>query len=326
MIEWLVSLGPRLHTFGFGAPWWLLLILVIPLPYLWRGKAAPSKGFTFSSAALLRRDGRLPVNRRSLALTILRCLSLGLLAVAIARPQVDAGFQDDRNEGVDIMLVLDYSLSMEVDDFVFQGKQVTRLEAMKQILSEFLENRESDRIGVVGFARDPFFVSPLTTDHAWVTQMIPEVKTMGGTAIGSAIIHSLQVLNQSDAKTKIQIVVTDGLSNTGVAPLDAAQVAAEDGIRIYPIEIINPRGLRPGKAEEHPLHRMATMTKGQFFQATDYESMRAIYEQINNLETSFIQQRRFRTYDELFFLCAIPALAVLLLEFILVHTLWMRIP
>ncbi len=326
MMEWLISLAQRLQTFGFGAPWWLLLLLVIPLPSLWRGKAAPSRGLAFSSAVLLRRDGRLPVSRRSLALTALRCLFLGFLVVAIARPQVEAGFQDDRNEGVDIMLVLDYSKSMDAEDFLFQGEQVSRLEAMKHIMAEFLDNRKNDRIGVVGFAKDPFLVSPLTTDHSWVLEMIPEVKTAGGTAIGSAIIRSLQVLNESDAKTKIQIVVTDGLSNTGVAPLEAAEVAAEDGIRIYPVEILNARRLAPQKAEEHPLHLMATMTKGQFFQATDYESMRAIYQQINDLETSFIQQRRFKTYDELFFLFAIPALAFLLLEFTLIHTLWMRIP
>ncbi|MEM6823277.1 MAG: VWA domain-containing protein, partial [Verrucomicrobiota bacterium] len=321
-------IASNLSTLHFGHPWFLLLLGLLPLAYFLRGKPGHIFAVRFSSLALLKELGASTNLHPRKLLTLLRYLSIALLILAIARPRVDQGTKPEESEGIDIMFVLDYSDSMKAEDFVLNAQSLSRLAALQHVTKEFLKNRPNDKIGVIGFAAEPYLISPLTIDHDWALEMMEYAKTSGGTAIGSGIVAATNLLGQSDTKTKVQIVVTDGLSNTGVPPLEAGKYAKNENIRVYPIEILNYRNLRgrANKVLEHPLYQIADLTGGQFFQASDYDSLRLIYSQIDQLEKSLIKQKTFKVYQELFSWFLWPALFFIFLEFSLSKTLWLKLP
>ncbi len=312
-IDWQL-LKARLATFDFAEPvwlWGLLLLLILPFLYSGRTRPAAIRHSTVSLMYLGTREPRLGLGGFRLPV---RAVVLALLIIALAQPRLEEGEEFDEKEGIDIMLVLDYSMSMDQEDFFFEGEAISRLEALNKAVGDFIENRERDRIGVIGFARDPYLISPLTSDHDFVTEMMGEVETKGGTAIGSAMVAAVDTLKKSETETKILVVVSDGLSNTGVPPMAAARLAAEEDMRVYPIEILDYRKLRPERVLDHPLHQIAKLTGGQFYQAADYESLENIYQQIDELETSLIKEKAFKLYTQLFPWFLGAGLALILIE------------
>ncbi len=302
--------------FSFADPWFLLLLLLLPLAAWLLGHTGRPVAVRFSSVDLLRAAARTPrIHPRKL----LRAFELGaaaLLILSLARPRVEKGQQFDESKGIDIVLVLDFSSSMDTPDFVIDGRKATRLAALHRVTGEFLKSRPNDRVGIVGFSAKAYLVSPLTLDHEFALETLAEARTSSGTAVGSAMLAAGRMLKQSDGVSKVQILVTDGLSNTGAPPLEAAKAVAAEGIRIYPVEILERRGA-PGPVDQHPLNQIATTTKGQFFRATDLDSLRSIYTRIDALEKGHIREKRFRAYRELYPWCAAPALALLTAGFAL---------
>lgn len=301
-------------TFQFGEPIWLWsLPFLFLLWFTFSGNTKPT-ALRFSTITLLNpgeRSKRHGVGRLRVPF---RFFTLMILMLALAQPRLEQGTDFEENEGIDIVLVLDYSKSMDAEDFYIDGEAISRLAALNKVIDDFIENRERDRIGVVGFAADPYLVSPLTSDHDFVTEIMGEVRTMGGTAIGSGMVAAVEMLKDSETVSKVLIVVTDGLSNTGVPPMEAAKYAEEKGIRIYPIEILDYRKLNPDRVLAHPLNQIAKLTGGQFYQAADYASLENIYNQIDDLETSLIKERVFKVYTELFYHFLILGVSMLMLE------------
>ena len=326
-MQTLQTILDRLDTFEFAHPWWFLLLLPLLVLALLRGRTGPIVAVRYSSVDLV-----LPIARSArgrfggYGATLLRLLAVTLLVAGLARPRVERGAQTDESEGIDIMLVLDFSYSMQEGTLDVGGEQVTYIDALKKITSDFIEKRPNDRLGIVGFAVEPYLVSPLTSDHDWVMEMLDEMKMDLGTAIGSAMVAGVNSLEQSDRETRIMVVVTDGNNNIGVSPFDAARLARSKGIRIYPVEITANRILTPRRIAAHPLYNVARTARGQFFQATDFDCLSTLYEHIEQLEKSFIAESRLKAYDELYHWFVIPGLVILLLELILGQTLFRRLP
>ncbi len=312
-------------TLEFAHPWCLALLALLPAIAWLRGRAGDTAAVRYSSGALLRAIARPARHGPGGVRLFLELLGLGLLVIALARPRVEKGHSFDDSRGIDIMMVLDFSGSMDTPDFTVDGKKVTRLTALRKVIGEFVDRRPKDRIGIIGFAAKPYLVSPLTLDHAFAMETLAEARTSGGTAVGSAMLAAARMLKESDGASKVQILVSDGLSNTGLPPLDAAKAVAREGIRVYPIEILE-RDESTGDIEKHLMHQIAMITRGQFFRAKDMDALRSIYSRIEALEKGFFREKRFRTYNELFPWPAIAALVVLVGELALRKTVWLRLP
>lgn len=312
-------------TFDFAHPWVLALLALLPVMAWLRGRAGRPAAVRYSSGALLRavaRRSRFDPGRVRLFLEL---LGLALVILALARPRVEKGHQFDESKGIDIVMVLDFSGSMDTRDFTVDGERTTRLDALRKVIKEFIAKRPSDRFGIVGFAAKPYLISPLTLDHEFALETLAEARTAGGTAVGSAMLAAARMLKGSGGLSKIEILVSDGLSNTGIPPLEAAAALAREGIRVYPIEILE-QSQPAGEIEKHLMHQIAKITRGQFFRATDFDSLRTIYGRVDALEKSFFREKRFRTYTELFPWAAVAALLTLVAESLLRQTLWLRLP
>lgn len=312
-------------TLEFAHPWCLALLALLPAIAWLRGRAGNTAAIRYSSAALLRAIARPARTSPGKMRLFLELLGIALLILALARPRIEKGESYDKSKGIDIVMVLDLSGSMDTRDFTMDGEKVTRLNALRKVIREFVDRRPKDRIGIVGFAAKPYLVSPLTLDHAFAMETLDEARTSGGTAVGSAMLAAGHMLKESDGASKIQVLVSDGLSNTGLPPLDCAKAIAAEGIRVYPIEILE-RDQSAGDIEKNLMHQIATITRGQFFRATDADALRSIYARIEALEKSFFREKRFRTYHELFPWPAVAALLALVGEMLLGHTLWLRLP
>ena len=265
---------------------------------------------------------------------VLRLLALSLLIVALARPQQALDEQKVTSEGIDIVIALDISTSMLAEDL--QPKN--RLEAAKQVAREFIEERTSDRIGLVMFAGESYTWCPLTLDYHVLSQLMDEVEAgtvVDGTAIGKAIATGANRLRSSDAKSKVLILLTDGVNNVDQPdPLTAAGAAGELGIKIYTIGI-GTRGMARApvqtsagvryqtvqvEIDEDLLRQIAGMTGGQYFRATTTEGLRDIYDRIDRLERSEVEVEHIRHYRERFYPFAALALLLLVVERLLVLT------
>jgi len=278
-------------------------------------------------------------------MAFLGLFSLALLIVALARPRHGKGSSEVESSGIDIILTLDVSGSMEALDFQLDGKPANRLEVVKNVVGKFVGQRPNDKLGMVAFAGRPYLVSPLTLDHEFLGKRLADVK-MGqvedGTAIGSAIASSVDHLKESEAKSRIIILLTDGVNNAGsVNPLTAAEAAKALGIKIYaigagtmgeaPVPVRDAFGrthLQKMKVEidEKMLAEVATSTGGQSFRATDTDSLENIYESINQLEKTTRKLKKYQQYDELFLWFLVPGLGLLLLEAVLSQTRFRRLP
>ena len=271
---------------------------------------------------------------------VLRCLAVAALIVALARPQSAQHHSNETTEGIDIVLSLDISGSMLARDF-----QPDRITAAKEVAAHFINDRPNDRIGLVVFAGESFTQSPLTTDKASLLTLLAGVKSgiiEDGPAIGNGLATALNRLRESQAKSKVVILLTDGVNNSGqIAPLTAADIAQSLGIRVYtigvgtmgtaPYPMLDMWGnisFQPMKVEidEAVLQQIAEKTGGQYFRATDKETLEAIYDEINDLETSKVEVENFTRYEERFAPFALLALGLLLIEFLLKNLYLRRIP
>lgn len=315
----------EIANFGFGQPWWLLLL---PLLLWWhlRRRAEAVPGIAHSSTSPLAHHAARARWRPATLLRCTRTIALALIVFALARPRVPSGDAPDPSKGIDIMLVCDVSKSMDTPDFSQGEKKITRREALLQAISEFVENRASDRIGMIGFALHTYLLSPLTTDGEWIKNVFRLVELKGGTAIGDGIYAGVSKLEENAGRSKVIVLVTDGLNNEGTNPFDAAEYAREKGIRIHALEIMDIRNIRAERATSAPLSQVAARTGGQYFQASDTDALLQIYRQIDRMEKKPFEGSRHTLYDEWWPWLVWTAFALLLFEAVAARTFWMRLP
>lgn len=314
------------YSFSFGQPLWLLLL---PLLFflLWRlGNRGSQAAVVHSFAGLIKQLGLAGKASPGRILRGLRVLALVVLIIAMAKPRLEEGSRDDPREGIDIMLVCDISASMDSRDFNVGPKKITRREALMLAISEFVDARVDDHIGMIGFAKDTYLLSPMTTDGEWIKNILGLIDLKGGTAIGDGIRAGTDALSENPDRSRVIILVTDGLNNAGESPLIAGAYAREHGVRIYALEIMSLMRVRASQALTSPLSEVATMTGGQYFQASDTEALLQIYRQIDQLETHEIEAKRHVLYQQLFPWLA--AFAGLLLAGVIIaeNTFWIRLP
>jgi Ca-activated chloride channel family protein len=323
----------------------LLILLPLALILIFYARRKSSPGLRFSSGEFLK--NLKPTFKITLSRNILflRALALCLMILALARPQSPIEESKIQTEGIDIVLAIDCSTSMLAEDFKLGGKRQNRLEVVKGVVSEFIRGRQNDRMGIVAFAARAYTVCPLTLDYGWLLQNLERIKIgmiEDGTAIGSGIGSSLNRLKDTKAKGKVVILLTDGRNNAGkLAPLTAAEAARALGVKIYTIGV-GTKGLAPypikdffGNTvyqpiridiDEDTLIKIAAKTNAKYFRATDTESLRKIYEEIDRLEKTPIEEKGYLEYKELFGLFLIPGLILLFSEVILGNTVLRRLP
>ncbi|MCX5869443.1 MAG: VWA domain-containing protein [Deltaproteobacteria bacterium] len=303
----------------FLYPQLLWLLALLPLLALIRGKkgAAPALVFSTISLVAFLAEGRKVRPGRLLA--VLRLLVLALLILAFARPQLGNTTTEIEASGIDLLLAVDVSGSMEALDFTLQGKPVNRLDVVKSVIQQFVEQRPNDRIGLLAFSGRPYMVSPLTLDHDWLLQRLGSLAigmVEDGTAIGSAIGVGVNRLQDPKAKSHILILLTDGMNNAGaVPPLVAAEAAEALGIKVYtigagtkgeaPIPVVDSFGRKrlmrmKVDIDDETLGKVAAMTGARYFRATDTKSLEKVYAEINSMETTTRTIKKFEHYRELF--------------------------
>jgi Ca-activated chloride channel family protein len=329
----------------FKDPLIFLLFPALLLLLFYARKRQRHPGLRFSFGELVKGLGGTLRTRLSRNMVILRGIALALILLALARPQSSLEESVIEAEGIDIALVVDVSTSMLAEDFTLDGRRRNRLYAAKKVMEEFIEEREFDRIGLVAFASRAYTVCPLTLDYSWLIQNLERTgigMLEDGTAIGSGISSALNRLKDTEAKGKVVILLTDGINNAGrISPLTAAEAAKALGIKIYTIGA-GTRGLAPYPAkdmfgrtvyqrikipiDEETLKKVARATGGLYFRATDTESLREIYKEIDSLEKIPIEEKGYVEYRELFHLFLIPGLIIIFLEMLLSNTLLRRIP
>lgn len=290
----------------FANPYLLFLLFLLPLLLWWRGRQSRTQSLPFSNGEALT---RLPKSWRIYLqplMPTLYILGLCCLIVALARPQRGLSESQIHTEAVDMILLLDLSESMDTPDFAKNMRRISRLDATKDVVERFLEKRPNDRIGVVGFASLPYAVAPLTLDHPWLNERIQGLHTdmLDGrsTAIGDGIASAVNRLRDSEAKSKLIILLTDGANNAGtLSPINAAQAAAALGIKIYTIGAGGEaRGFfqRGGEVDEGTLQKIADTTKGIFYRAKNLETLDEVYAEIDKLEKTEIEMNRYTRYQE----------------------------
>ena len=329
----------------FLQPEWFWLMGLLPLLWFWRGRRGPVAAIEFSDVTLAREVSRAGRSRVGKWLWFLPILAAALMIVGLARPQRQDSRVEVTANGIDIVLGLDVSGSMQALDFTVEGHRLNRIAIVRRVVSKFIEERPNDRIGLVAFAGAPYLVSPLTLDHDWLLQNLERVDVGGvddGTAIGSAIAAAVNHLRDTRAKSKVVILLTDGVNNTGkIAPIAAAEAARALGVKVYTIGV-GVRGEAPipvtdeaGKSriimarvdvDEKTLQAVADLTGGRFYRATDTDSLRKIYDQINTFEKSAQTVQRFEHVEELYIWALLPALALLALSLLLQLTWFRRLP
>jgi Ca-activated chloride channel family protein len=317
----------NLATFHFANPGWLVLLLLIPLWAWLRGKHAPAAAIQFSSGDLLRSASRQTRFAHGRWLALLRYLALALLVLGMARPQVEKGLADYDAKGINIMLVMDFSGTMKKKDFVMDGRKVTRAQALIRVISEFLQARKTDRIGLVRYDKDAFLVSPLTLDHDWLIARLSEEKPTRGTAPGSGMLIATEHLLPATNQTKVMIVVTDAEQvNDGPEPEQVAKALVPLGVRVHLIQIVDFKDMADSKMAWNEMAQVPKISGGQMFQVADFSGLRSVYQQIDRLEKASFTEGKQKSFRELMAWFAVPALCLLLLEYLLAHTVWRRLP
>jgi len=330
-----------LNNVTFAYPWILYFLILIPLMALWywfRGRKLQTS-INYSSLNIF--SGLKPTWRERLKYlpNILRMLTVALLIIALARPQNFQSGENVYSEGIDIAMVLDISGSMLAEDL-----KPNRLDAAKGVIDEFIQARTSDRIGLVVFARDAFTQCPLTIDYSVLRNLLSEIKSgmiEDGTAIGNAIANGVNRLKDSKAKSKVMILLTDGVNNAGeVDPISAAQIAKTFNIRVYtigvgtrgeaPYPVQTPFGIRyqmvPVEIDENVLKQIAETTNGEYFRATDTQKLKEIYNTIDKLEKTKLEIISYRNAKELFYPWLVGGLLLLVLELGLSRTILRKLP
>lgn len=325
----------------FAYPWvFSLLIFVVALVYwYWKNKNKVTANFNFSS---LQFFGKAPITLKEKLVhlpAVFTLIGLVFLIIAAARPQSFSSGENIYTEGIDIAMVLDISGSMLAEDF-----KPNRLEAAKKVTEEFINGRTVDQIGLVIFSGDSFTQCPLTIDYSVLKNLLREIK-MGmiedGTAIGNAIANGVNRLKDSKAKSKVMILLTDGVNNAGqIDPITAAQIAAKFGIRIYsigvgtmgeaPYPFQTPFGIRyqmvPVEIDENLLKQISALTGGKYFRATNNKKLAQIYNEIDKMEKTRVEVTSYRHAKELYFWWAFLGMSLILSQVIISKTYLKRIP
>ncbi|MEE2616068.1 MAG: VWA domain-containing protein [Bacteroidota bacterium] len=318
----------------------LWLLVVIPLLALWYSYTGKYKSNTlnFSNSAAFSESKSFIVWIEPI-LRIFRMIALTLLIIALARPQViDISTRVKNNRGIDIIMAIDVSASMLAKDL-----RPNRLEALKDVASNFIKNRTTDRIGLVEYAGESYTKTPITSDKSIILRSLKEIEyntiIEGGTAIGMGLATSVNRIKDSKAMSKVVILLTDGVNNSGfIDPLTAVELANEFGIKIYTIGLgtngmaLSPIGIdSKGKfnyanvkveIDEKLLNEIADMTGGKYFRATNNNKLKEIYDDIDKLEKSDIEEFKYYNVQEKYRLFLLPALMLIGLEMILKFTLF----
>ena len=331
-----------LGNITFVSPQALLLLLLLPLIGLWyflrHRQRYPELRMTHLRN--LPEKGNFRGKLRGI-LPILRVLSFIAIVIALARPQLTLKEEEIKAEGIDILLVMDLSSSMLAQDF-----KPDRLEVSKRVASEFVDKRQYDRIGLAVFAGEAFTQCPLTTDHRILKEFLANLRCgilEDGTAIGMGLATAVNRLKESDAKSKVVILLTDGDNNAGyVKPITAAEIAREFDVKVYTIGVgsrgkaltpVSRRsdgqyifGLANVQIDEELLKEIAQMTGGDYFRATSEESLERIYQEIDALEKTEIEVTSIKRYSEEFHRFALFGMLFLMFEILLRYTVFRTIP
>lgn len=320
--------------------WGLLVVPLLIAYYIWRERQGGASIIISTTDALRTAPRTLRYYLRHTPFS-LRIVALVLLIIAAARPQSVEHETKTTTEGIDIVMALDISGSMLARDF-----KPDRLTSAKRVASEFISTRTGDRIGLVVFAGEAFTQSPLTTDQASLQTLLGRIKSgvvEDGTAIGNGLATALNRLRESDSKSKVVILLTDGVNNRGqISPLTAAEIAKELGVKVYtigvgrngeaPYPLFDERGREVQtvtmkvEIDEEILRKIASETGGEYFRATDELSLIKIYEQINSMEKSRVERFELTHINEEYLIFVLWALALLTLEFVLKYIVLKRIP
>jgi len=324
----------------FASPLFFWLLLVLPLTIVWyvlKNKQQTAELNISSLKGFKVTNSVLPKLKHMLF--GLRLLALGLMIVALARPQTsNTTTKTKTTKGIDIVMAIDVSASMLAKDL-----KPNRLEALKNVAAEFIKGRPNDRIGLVEYAGESYTKTPITTDKSIILRSLNDIKyntlIEGGTAIGMGLATSVNRLKDSKAKSKVIILLTDGVNNSGsINPDIASELAKEYGIKTYTIGLgtngmaLSPVHLRPNgtiqygnvkvEIDEELLKSIATATGGKYFRATNNRKLEQIYNEINKLEKTDVEELKFTSYQELFRPLVYLALGLILLELILRFTIF----
>jgi Ca-activated chloride channel family protein len=331
----------------FAHPSFLLLLLLLPVLAWLKGRAGQGAAFLYSSVDIVRPVAGLNRSRAGRILAGLRWLALALFIVALAQPRHIKGESRIKASGIDIVAVVDLSTSMLSEDFESGGERINRIDIAKKVLGDFIERRQDDRIGVVAFAKRAYIASPLTLDHDYLSQNLQRLRIgliEDSTAIGDAIAAGVNRLRDLKSKSRVIILMTDGQSNAGrIQPQTAAEAARAMGVKIYAIGV-GVRGQAPfpvgtdsftGRKvyrsisvdiDEDALTKIAQTTHGKYYRADNTETLRRIYSEIDRLEKTEADVKKYQQYDELFGWAVLAGLVVFLLEIALAHTVWRKLP
>ncbi len=330
----------RLHD-----PWMLALLALIPL-WLWlRGRRSRSATLRFPTLDVIR---RVPAGLRRWHWVpfATRVVAVGLVIVALARPQFGKAESEFRGEGIDLVLAVDISGSMLAEDFTLpNGGRASRLDVVKTVVKDFIAGRPADRFGLVLFAGRPYTQCPLTLDHGWLLQNLDRAQIgmiEDGTAVGSALATAAARLEHSTAKSKVVILLTDGQSNAGrITPATAADAAKSLGIKVYTIGA-GTKGMAPFPGrdmfgnkvyqpmavdiDETTLKDIASKTGGRYFRATDTASLQDIWAEIDKMERTEFSAPRYLDYYEVFPWLIVPALLLVFADLLLANTRLRTLP
>jgi Ca-activated chloride channel homolog len=332
----------------FAQPYWLLLLLLLPLLAWLRGRRGQPAAFLYSSTQLLRMIAGIHKSKAGQMLLTLRWFTLIFLIVALARPQFTESETKVSASGVDIAVALDLSGSMAAEDpgFKIKGEQVNRLEIAKDVLKRFILRRPNDRIGIVAFAGRAYIAGPLTLDHDFLIQNIERLNLGAiedGTAIGAGLATAINRLRDLKSKSKIIILMTDGQNNAGkVPPLTAAEAAQALKMKVYTIGV-GTHGMAPfptidsfsGRKiyrqmpvdiDEDTLKAIAAKTGGKYYRADSAETLRQIYDEIDQFEKTEVDVKKYIRVKELFQWAMYPGCLCFLLELLLGNTIWRKLP
>ena len=331
--------------FHFDHPEVLWLLVLLPLLAFLKGRRGTAVAIRYSSAQTAKAIAGARKSRAGKWLGTLRILTLSALVVALAQPQMVHGTSEVNASGIDIILAVDVSGSMEALDFTINNEPANRVEVVKEVVSQFIEERPNDRIGLVAFAGRPYMVSPLTLDHQWLQKRLQTIHpgmVEDGTAIGAALGSSVNRLREQKAKSRIVILLTDGMNNAGkILPVTAAEAAETLGIKIYtigagskgevPVPITDKFGNQKivrakVDIDEKTLKQVAQMTGAEYYRATDTDSLEKIYNDINKLETTTRKIKKFEHRNEMFWWAALGALLLMGIELTLNQTRFRRLP
>lgn len=326
------------NNIHFAYPQFFWLLLLIPLLLLWHWKVNSKKKVSLKISTDEGFKNYQPTLRQKIGFTplVLRLLTVASIVVALARPQSSSRGQEVTSEGISIVLAMDISGSMLAEDF-----KPNRIEAAKKVALDFIDKRPNDLIGIVIFAGESFTLCPITSDHAVLKNQISKIESgmlIDGTAIGEGLATAVNRLKDVKTKSKVIILLTDGVNNAGsIAPLTAGEIAKTFGIRVYTIGV-GTQGMAPYpfktpfgiqyqnmevQIDEAVCKQISDATDGKYFRATDNRKLKEIYDEIDKLEKTKIEVTEFRRYSEEFFPFALAAGIFLTLEILLRYT-WMR--